>query len=206
MGKLPRNTDGSPKGLQRLQLGVRWSTQDTPTLTREELETAARCANVVQRIEWLEFDMLPTGRYHPRMLVQLGEAWGIRPASAAEHVAEAWRRIATGHAPERAEEIRARLLARIDRIGEESLNRTKQVVTMSGEVVDVRDPDCRTALQAVVEFATLTNVREQRWRHQVDLTKMDESEILEQLKAQGYSVERRQPVLLTDGEEVEKKE
>lgn len=189
-------------GAMRLQLGVRWHTPEGTGLTREELESASECTSVVLRVEWLEL-FLSTGRYRGRLTdVELAPIWGVSLSSLGNYVAEASRRLATGHAPERAEEIRARLLARIDRLGEAALNRRKEVVTMGGDVVSVADPDCRTALQAVVEFATLTNIREQRWRAQVDLTKMSEGDIMAELEKHGFKIERTRAPMLAQGETV----
>jgi hypothetical protein len=118
---------------------------------------------------------------------------------------QAWQRLATMHSPERSEEVRAEMLARIRVIGDAALNRKREALTMAGDVVALSDPDCRTALQAVVEMATLMNIREQRWRGKVELSALSEEEILQQLAAQGYVVEKKQPALLSEGEPVEEK-
>lgn len=185
----------------RLQVGVRWLTDEPGQLTREELETAAECMTVTQRVEWLEL-FLSSGRYRPRRTEhELAQVWGVASQTVRNMSAEAGRRLASDHSPERHEEIRARLVARIYAIGDAALNRRKEVLNMAGEPVAVLDPDCRTALQSVVEAATLLNIREERWRGRVDVTALTEEQILEQLAAVGYVVKKEEkPALLAEGE------
>lgn len=179
---------------------------EKPGLTREHAASAARAGTVVLRVEWLEL-FLAGGHYVPVATeIALSELWGVARKTVENWVGEAWRRLASMHAPERSEEIRAEMLARIRVVGDAALNRRREVVNMQGAVVSVSDPDCRTALQAVVEMATLMNIREQRWRGKVDLVALSDAQILEQLAQHGFKLDRNDPLVLTDGEEVEKKE
>lgn len=201
---MPRGVDKN--GAQAKALSLAAVLDGTPGLPREHALVAQRCNTALLRVEWLEL-FLAGGHWVPVATeVALSQLWGVARSTISNWAGEAWRRLASMHAPERSEEIRAEMLARIRVIGDAALHRTKEVVTVKGDVVPVSDPDCRTALQAVVEMATLMNIREQRWRGKVELSAMSEDEILKQLAAQGFVVEKREPALLTDGEEVEKKE
>lgn len=193
---------GSPREAAERRLST---VPDSASLAREDADEAARCSTTVLRVEWLE-RYLARGKYQPTVTdFALARLWGITRDSVGNVVGEAWRRLASQHSPERSEEVRAEFIARIRSIGDAALNRKREALTMEGEVVALADPDCRTALQAVVEMATLVGIREQRWRGKVDVSAMSEEAILEQLEKQGYSVAKRSAAVLTEGEEVEKK-
>lgn len=88
------------------------------------------------------------------------------------------------------EDIRDEIINGIRRVGEAALARKREAVTQKGEVFELSDPDCRTALQALVEIAILSGVREERTHQRVDVTAMSEAEIMKQLEEQGYVVRR----------------
>jgi len=170
-----------------------------------DVQRARAACTVVLRVEFLE-RILPLGVWGPRLQLDLSELWGVTPGVVGDYAGESWRRIASYHSPHRSEEIRAEFLARIRFIGEDALKRTKEICNVHGDVVTVRDPDHRTALASVVEMATLTNIRETRWRGKVDLASLSEEDILKQLEQAGYSVAKRASDVPALGEEVEKKE
>jgi hypothetical protein len=162
---------------------------------------AKRCGSALMRVEWLEL-YLAGGHFVPVATeVALSQLWGVARSTVSNWAGEAWRRLASMHSPERSEEIRAEMLARIRVVGDAALHRTKEVVSVKGDVVSVSDPDCRTALQAIVEMSTLMNIREQRWRGKIDVSTMSEEDILAQLEKHGYSIAKRSSDLLTEGEE-----
>lgn len=192
-------------GSHRENAGKLLAAAEHPGLARSDALQAAAAGTVMLKLEFLE-RLCASGRWIPvETEYALSQIWGVARATVSNWVGEAWRRLATMHSPERSEEIRAEFLARIRVVGDAALNRKREALTMEGEVVALADPDCRTALQAVVEMATLVGIREQRWRGKVDVSAMSEEAILEQLEKQGYSVAKRSAAVLTEGEEVEKK-
>lgn len=185
--------------------------RDYPGLTRAQVSTARACQSATSRLEWL-IDAIAEGSYEHRVTDRsLAEVWGLSRRTVENMLGEAWKFLAINHGPERSEEVRAKLIARVEQIGRQAASRRKEICNVQGDVVSVADPDYRTALAACQEVATLLQVREERHRVSVDPTRLTDGEILEQLKAAGYVVQVPEPprlagfestcVVLTEGEE-----
>lgn len=152
------------------------------TLTRARIEqaleiTPARKESSDLRVEFV-WDLFVHGEYvRGRTDKELAAIWGIGVDAVHQYSAVASKLLRLQFAPERHEEIKATLLNRILRIGDEAANRTEQVLDIKGRRRTVRRPDMRTALAAVVEFAQLLGIRTTKHEHRVTTADLSDAEL-----------------------------
>ncbi len=140
------------------------------------------------------------GWYQPGDGPGLARAWNISESMVSRYASEARRMLSRELLSKSRDELLAELLARISYLGQDSLTRTEEVVTVKGEVVEVRRPDHRTALRAAEATGELLGLKIQRHHHTVQASELTTEQIIEQLQKQG--VEVRLPALETTAEEV----
>ena len=85
-------------------------------------------------------------------------------------------------------------------MGQSALERTEEVVTVKGDVVEVRRPDHRTALRALEVEVDLFGLRVQRHHHTVTAGELTTEQIHEQLRQHGYQL--TPPMVEASGEEI----
>jgi hypothetical protein len=138
-------------------------------------------SDVARRVDLIA-ELMSTLEYVPGETDrELAALWGLEASSLRHQTAEASRRIRACFTVENADLLRAQLLRRMLEIGEAAAARTKEVVDSEGNVHSVRDPDMRTALQAVVEVGTFMGLRTERHEHSFDLGKLSDAELKAQL-------------------------
>jgi hypothetical protein len=172
----------------------------SPDLHRE----AASAVEVSARIELIHDWMLRGTYLKGRTDKALTKVWGVARSTVWGYSAHAVRLLRKELTERTREELLAELLARVSAIGQDALERTEEVVTVAGEVVEVRRPDHRTALRAVEATGELLGLKVQRHEHRVMAEQMTTEQIIEQLKAHGVQVAL--PATDTTGETIADKE
>lgn len=164
----------------------------------EQKQQLSSCADVAQKVETLCVWMAK-GWYTPGSDAAVARVWGCAPDTVRGIAAEARRMLARELLSKSRDELLAELLARIAYLGQDALDRREEVVTVKGDVVEVRRPDHRTALRAAEATGELLGLKIQRHQHSITASELTTEQILEQLRQHGVRVEM--PVLTT-GEEV----
>ena len=149
---------------------------------RQALEISpTRAVSSDLRVE-LVWDMMREGEYvRGRTDKELAKLWEIGVDAVHQYTAVASKLLRMQFAPERNEETKAMLLNRILKLGDAALNRTEEVVDVKGNVHEVRRPDMRTALAAVVEFAQLLGIRTNKHEVRVSAADLSDAELHERL-------------------------
>jgi hypothetical protein len=125
------------------------------------------------------------GRFTWGTSTELAALWNVAPVTARNYAAEAvrlYRRLVAGFG----EDLRARIMARLEFIGRDSLERTEEVVDGMGDKHTVRRPDHRTARQCVMDQAQLAGLLVHK--HTMSVTEMTDEELRAQLRAHGLEV------------------
>lgn len=174
-------------------------------LSPELLAEAARATDKTLRIELIHDWMLRGVYLKGRTDKALAEAWGCARSTVWSYSAESVRLLRRDLSEQSREELLASLLAKVSAIGQSALERTEEVVSVKGDVVEVRRPDHRTALRAAEATGELLGLKVQRHEHRVMAEQMTTEQIIEQLKAHGVQVAL--PITTTTtGEEVAEKD
>lgn len=160
---------------------------------------AREAVTVEARVD-LICEWMARGRYEKgKTDRELSRVWSVDVRTVRNYSAEARRLLARELTSRSRDELLAELLARVSFIGQDALQRTEEVVSVKGEVVEVRRPDHRTALRAAEATGELLGLKIQRHHHTVTAGEMTTDEILAQLNAHGVRVEMPR---LTEGTEV----
>lgn len=181
-----------------------------PWATRAKAISPARHEGADPRVE-LVLDMMAHGIWQPKLARELAQVWSIGVDAVQQYSSAASRVLRLQFAPERNEEIRGVVLARLWTLGNEARDRTEEVVDAKGEVHTVRRPDMRTALAAVIGFAEVMGIKTNKHEVRVSPTELSDAElhqklaelvgenpqVQEKLAAMGFRKE-----VVTQGEEV----
>jgi hypothetical protein len=169
-------------------------------LNSEQRLEAARCVTSAAKAQLIH-DWMLTGVYVKGKTDRaLAEVWGCARSTVWNHSAFAWRLLNQQLQGATKEELTAALQARIAAVGQSALERTEEVVTVQGDVVEVRRPDHRTALRALEVEADLFGLRVHRHHHTVTAEQLTTEQIHEQLRQHGYQL--TPPTVEASGEEV----
>lgn len=169
-------------------------------LAPEHQAEATRCANAAAKVQLIH-DWMLTGVYVKGKTDRaLAALWGCTRSNVWNYSTEAWRLLSRQLQGATKEELVAALQARIAAVGQSALERTEEVVTVKGDVVEVRRPDHRTALRALEVEVDLFGLRVQRHHHTVTAGELTTEQIHEQLRQHGYQL--TPPMVEASGEEV----
>ncbi len=161
--------------LQVLSLGEPW-------LSRAHEASPARVEAADLRVE-LVLDMMAHGVWQPKMARELARVWGLAVDSVQQYSAAASKILRFQFSPERNEEIRSVVLARVWTLGNQALERTEEALDVKGEVHTLRKPDMRTALTAVVNFAEVMGIKTNKHEHRVTTADLSDAELNERIAA-----------------------
>ncbi len=151
-------------------------------LDRVHAVSPARVEAADLRVE-LVLDLMAHGHWRAHTHRELASLWGIGPEAVRAYSTAASKVLKLQFSPERNEEIRSVVLARLWTLGDEARNRTEEVVDVKGEVHEVRRPDMRTALASVVAFAEVMGIKTNKHEHRVSVTDLSDTELQERLAA-----------------------
>lgn len=158
-------------------------------LSPEQRNEAVAAETRVQRMELIH-DWMVRGWYQKgRTDKVLAALWGVARSTVWAYSSDAVAVLRRELTAKTREELLAELLTRIQAIGQSSLERTEEVVTVQGEVVEVRRPDHRTALRAAEATGELLGLKVQRHQHTVTAQQLTTEQIVEQLRAQGVAIQ-----------------
>lgn len=189
--------DGGQKGLS-IRSAASHSRARVPYSDAQKQELLC-CVSVEQRVSII-CSWMARGLYQPGSADDLAPVWSVTPEAVRKYAAEARRMLARELTSKSRDELLAELLSRISFLGEEARNRTEEVALQSGQVVEVRRPDHRTALRAAEATGELLGLKVQRHQHTITAGELTTDQIVEQLQQHGVRVEL--PALEASGEEV----
>lgn len=199
-GRADKNGEGEAVGGPPSELAAPSDSRARGVLNSEQRHEAAQCVTSTAKAQLIH-DWMLTGVYVKGKTDRaLAEVWGCARSTVWNHSAFAWKLLNQQLKGATKEELVAALQARIAAVGQSALERTEEVVTVKGDVVEVRKPDHRTALRALEVEADLFGLRVHRHHHTVTAEQLTTEQIHEQLRAHGY--ELTPPTVETSGEEV----
>jgi len=126
------------------------------------------------------------GRFAWTTTSELAELWRCGRATARDYAAEARRHYIREIDRAGRDDYRARIMAGIEHVGRDALERTEQVIDGLGNKHTIRKPDHRTALRALTDLAQLGGLLVHK--HEVTVSELTEEEIRAQLRAHGLEV------------------